>query len=66
MNADEYQAAIDQLGLTHEVAARALGIDEPTSNRYAIGEIPVSKAAADRLRYLTDGRKALKAIGTFR
>lgn len=57
MNANEYRAAIERLGLTQVAAAKLLGADERTSRRWACGERDVPAPAARFLQYLIATRK---------
>ena len=52
MNADEYRAAIDKLGLSQLGAAQMLDIADRTSRRFALGELPVWRLAASLLRLM--------------
>lgn len=54
MNADEFQAAIDQLGLTQVAAARLFDVADRTARRWASGEQDVPRAVAIALRLMID------------
>lgn len=45
MNTDEYRSAIAALGLSQVGAAKALGIHERTSRRYALKGVPEKHSA---------------------
>lgn len=46
MTANQYKVALDALKLTHQQAAKALGISIRTSQRYAAHGAPLSVALA--------------------
>jgi len=46
MTAEEYKVALDALDLTHRQAAKALGVGERTSQRYATQGAPLHIALA--------------------
>ena len=50
MTANQYKAAIKQLGLSQVAAGRWLGISPRQSQSYAIGEYPVPEPTAKLLR----------------
>ena len=52
MTANQYKAAIKQLGLSQVAAARWLGISPRQSQSYAIGEYPVPEPVAKLLRLM--------------
>ena len=56
MNADEYKAAREQLGLYNVELARKLGVHMRTAQRYERGEIPISETVARLLQmYIKHG-----------
>jgi len=52
MTSAEYNAALEQLGLSRIEAARLLGVDDTASRRWANNHREVSGTAAHFLRYL--------------
>jgi len=46
MTPTQYRTAIKSLGLSQRGAARLLGVNERTSRRWALGELPIPRAAA--------------------
>jgi len=52
MTADEYRAALKQLGLTQAAGATFFGVEEVTSRRWATGKSRVHGAAEKLLRLL--------------
>lgn len=52
MTANQYRTAIEKLGLSQRGAAAFLGVDERTSRRWALDEIPVPDSVAKLLRLM--------------
>ena len=52
MTGAEYRSALATLGLSHERAARVVGVHPLTSHRWATGEHRVHETAARFLRFL--------------
>jgi transcriptional regulator with XRE-family HTH domain len=46
MNAEHYRDALSRLGLSQTRAAKLMGVNERTSRRWALGEIPVPRLVA--------------------
>lgn len=67
VTANEYRAAIAQLGLSQLAAARLLGVDDRTSRRWANGERDIPPPAARFLLYLVatgrSGEYAMRKLG---
>jgi plasmid maintenance system antidote protein VapI len=53
MNHEEYGEFMERLGLTHDVAAKMLGIHERTSRKYLHDERPVPETVEHFLRYIS-------------
>lgn len=60
MNANQYRAALTRLGLTQVGAAKAFGIGERTSRRWAKHGVPAKAAAL--LRLLLAGRITVEDV----
>jgi transcriptional regulator with XRE-family HTH domain len=56
MNANQYRAALERMGLTQVKAAELLGIDPRTSRRYALGECPVPEPIMKLLLFMEKGK----------
>lgn len=54
MTPTQYRIAIEKLGLSQRGAARFLKIDERTSRRWALGELPVPEAVAKLFRVMIE------------
>jgi len=52
MTPNEYRAALQRLGLSHNRAAPLLGIDLRTSKRWALGERAIPPPVARLLAYI--------------
>ena len=55
MDGDEYQRALEAIGLSVRAASRFLAIDESTSFRYRTGVLPVPKPIAMLLSVMVEG-----------
>jgi plasmid maintenance system antidote protein VapI len=62
MTGDEYEKAIEMLGLTQVAAARFLGVDDTTSRRWIADKHPIPDSTAMLLRVMIRYRLTPKSV----